>query len=402
LSKQTSKQNQAQDSETQTKDKTATTKPAVESKDKSKSAPKNTPDKSKPAKSEHAKPKSVSGLAILSGVHFVITLILAAVVGWFVYNGKLKLDSQQQSISQQQQQVSSIKTIQDQVARQVEQQLQANTLQQNTELTSLKETIAAFLKQNQHTRRDWLIAESEYLVKLANHRLILANDLTTAIQALQAADNRLREVGNPRLIPLREALTGDIEKLKSLPDIDYVGISLKLNALEKQVDSLPLGIPDPKTASIQKAEKQSAKKVDGWQQLPGAIWNDLMNLFRIRHHDAAIQPLLSPEQRFYLTQNLKLQIEQARLALLNNHPQIFKDRLTQAQKWINQYFDNKHDLTRSVSQSIKQLAQTNITVKLPDISQSLKKLRLLNPSLKTTNAKSNTTSTLTTPPANKE
>jgi len=402
LSKQAPKQNKAQAKDNTATANSTTAKPAIESKDKTNPALKNTPDKSEQAKSKPAKPKSVSGLAVLSSAHFVITLIIAAVVGWFVYNGKLELDSQQQSISQQQQQVSSIKTIQDQVARQVEQQLQTNTLQQNTELTTLKETIAAFLKQNQHTRRDWLIAESEYLVKLANHRLILANDLSTAIQALQAAEDRLREVGNPRFIPLREALTVDIEKLKSLPDIDYVGISLKLNALKKQVDSLPLGIPDPKTASIQKAEKQNARKVEGWQQLPAAIWNDLMNLFRIRHHDAAIQPLLSPEQRFYLTQNLKLQIEQARLALLNNHPQIFKDRLTQAQKWINQYFDNKHNLTQSVSQSVKQLAQTNITVKLPDISQSLNKLRLLNPSLKTTKAKPKTTSTITTPPASKE
>lgn len=311
--------------------------------------------------------------------NLALSLIIIGVVGFFGYKGWLQLQQQNNTAQTQQQQLKQLLQQQRQVSQQVEVQLQQNSLTQNKKLNTIKETISAFLKQNQHTRRDWLIAEAEYLIKLANHRLVLAHDVSTSIQALRAADNRLLEVGNPKFIPLRKALAIDIQKLNTVPKFDIVGISLKLNALQLQIESLPLATPDPKTNEQRSKTESNISKADNWQQLPRAIWQDLLNLVDIQYHNEAIKPLLLPEQQFFLVQNLKLQLEQARLALLKDHPVIYKDRIKQAQKWISDYFDKKQIITQTVNQTLDELAATNITQELPDISNSLTNLQILHP-----------------------
>jgi len=311
--------------------------------------------------------------------NLALSLIITGVVGFFGYKGWLQLEQQKNTAQTQQQQLQQLLQQQRTVSQQVEAQLQQNSLTQNNELNTIKETISAFLKQNQHTRRDWLIAEAEYLIKLANHRLVLAHDVSTSIQALRAADNRLLEVGNPKFIPLRKALAIDIQKLIAVPKFDIVGISLKLNALQLQIESLPLATPDPKTNEQRSKTESNISKADNWQQLPRAIWQDLLNLVDIQYHNEAIKPLLLPEQQFFLIQNLKLQLEQARLALLKDHHVIYKDRIKQAQKWISNYFDKKQTITQTVNQTLDELAATNTTQELPDISNSLTNLQILHP-----------------------
>lgn len=329
----------------------------------------------KPVK-KHKRAKSTHALPLFN---LVLSVAIISATAFAAYKGWQQIQNQQSLIQTQQQQLQQITSTQAQVSQGVQNQLQHNTLVQNTELTTLKETIAAFLKQNQLSRRDWLIAEAEYLIKLANHRLVLAHDVPTSIQALQAADERLLEVGNPKFIPLRKALAVDIQKLNAVPQLDIVGISLKLNALQQQVETLPLITPDPKTIEQRSKAESHVSKADSWQQLPRAIWQDLLKLVHIQQHNEAIKPLLLPEQHFFLVQNLKLQLEQARLALLNQHPVIYKDRIQQAQQWISLYFDKQHSLTQTVNSALTKLADTSITQNLPDISNSLTNLQLLNP-----------------------
>jgi len=307
----------------------------------------------------------------------LLSIVIIIAVGFTAYIGWQQITQQQSLIDAQQQQLAQIHQQQTQANEQVQKQLQQNTLAQNQEFITLKKTIQVFLKQNRHSRRDWLITEAEYLVKLANYRLILAHDVPTSISALRAADERLREVGNPRFIPLRQAIAFDIQQLKSVTRVDMVGLSLKLNAIQKQLEALPLKTPTPETIQQKNQHPTQLSQIDSWKQLPMAIWQDLLKLFRIQTHNEQIQPLLSPEHRFFLVQNLKLQLEQARLALINNQPIIYKDRIRQAQQWIKQYFNSQYPLTQSMNKSLTQLAQVKINVALPDISNSLTQLQLL-------------------------
>ncbi|UCE89293.1 MAG: uroporphyrinogen-III C-methyltransferase, partial [Pseudomonadota bacterium] len=109
----------------------------------------------------------------------------------------------------------------------------------------LQGDLSALLERSTHLRNDWLVAEAEYLIKLANHRLLLDRDVKTALSALGTADERLREAGDPALIPARRALASDMAALRAVPKPDISGISLTLGALGESIDTLPLSTPDP-------------------------------------------------------------------------------------------------------------------------------------------------------------
>lgn len=238
---------------------------------------------------------------------------------------------------------------------------------------NLDNALQTLLKSSSHLRNDWLLTEAEYLLKLANHRLLLERDVTTAIVALQSADDRLREVADPALLSIRKRIADDINALRSVPQPDLAGMSFTLSSLADDVERLPLATPDPKTHQ-QLEQADETKNIESWRELPAAMWRDLKSLVVIRHHDKPIQPLLAPEQRFFLTQNLKLQLEQARLALLNGETQVYRERLQQTSQWIEQYFDTEQTAVKQSLEQLSNLAEKDIHPKLPDISDTYKAL----------------------------
>lgn len=241
--------------------------------------------------------------------------------------------------------------------------------------THLEEGLDTYLTQNSHLRKDWLLAEAEYLIKLASHRLLLEQDVKTAIVAMEGANTRLAEVGDPSLLKVRKQISKDIQKLKSVPTIDIAGISLTLSSLVQIVNKLPLQVPDP-DAIRQRIEERIPEKreLGNWQGFFVALWKDLKNLIVIRHHEQAVQPMLTADQQFFLIQNLQLRLEQARLALLQGETGVYQERLQEIEKWIPLYFDIKHQLTHSTLDTIAKLLKQDITPELPELTKSYKQL----------------------------
>ena len=234
---------------------------------------------------------------------------------------------------------------------------------------TVTEAVDELLKSSRHLRHEWLVAEAEYLVNLASHRLILAQDVKTAIAALKAADDRLRETGDPSLIVLRKALAEDISSLQAVDLPDIAGLSLKLNAIVQDVDDLPLLTPEPESAAKRQTGPASPP-VENWKELPAAMWEDMKKLVIIRDHQGPIKPLLSPEQHFFLSQNLKLQLEQARLALLTGEDEVYHERLDTAQGWISNWFDPENNRTIHMLDQLKELAAINVQPSLPELTRT--------------------------------
>ena len=244
---------------------------------------------------------------------------------------------------------------------------------------NLRLNLTNLIKNRKHLRNDWLLAEAEYLIQLANHRLLLEKDVATATVALKAADARLTEVADPALLSIRKILLNDIQTLNNIPTIDLSGLSVTLSALSNNIPNLPLRTPDPKTHKLNQDHKpKSSTEVKSIQNLPSAIWRDIKSLIVIRNHEKPLEPLLSPNQHFFLIQNLSLLLEQSRLALLNGHNEIYQERLAATEKWISLYFDAEHNVTRNMLASIDELQKFDIDPTLPDISStfsSIKKYR---------------------------
>ncbi|MDH5446763.1 MAG: uroporphyrinogen-III C-methyltransferase [Gammaproteobacteria bacterium] len=239
----------------------------------------------------------------------------------------------------------------------------------------LENGLDEWFSKNSHLRKDWLLAEAEYLIKLASHRLLLEQDVKTAIVAMEGANARLADVGDPSLLKVRKQINKDIQKLKSVPTIDVAGISLTLSGLIQSVNKLPLQVPDPDSIRQRIKERTPEKReVTGVKSFLTALWQDLKNLVIIRSHDSPVQHMLTADQQFFLVQNLQLRLEQARLALLQGETGVYQERLKEMEQWVPQYFDTTHELTKSTLGTLVSLRKQDITPELPELTRSYEML----------------------------
>ncbi len=239
----------------------------------------------------------------------------------------------------------------------------------------LEEAIGALREQLGRDQGGWILAEAEYLLLVANHRLRLERDADTALAALTLADERLREIGDPALIDIREIIANEAGALKTLSRPDLPGLALALLGLTNQVDKLPLQNSYLPVAASKSTEESGAQQVEDWGQLAGAVWGDLKGLVTVRRREEAVRPMLAPEQQYFLRQNLRLQLESARLALLRSDQQQLDMALRTAREWIPQFFDDRAAATQGMLTELERIASVEIRPSLPDISGSLNALR---------------------------
>ncbi len=225
----------------------------------------------------------------------------------------------------------------------------------------------------------WRVAEAEYLLRVANHRLNLMADPQTALEALKAADERLSATGDPGWAPVRDLMAREITALTALPKVDQAGISAELTALAEQVDRLPLqneGIP-MLAAQTTAGDETALVAKDGFdlQQLLDDLWLGFKSMMVIRHHDKPVSAMLPPEQRYFLIQNLRLKLEAAKAALMGRNQSLYADNLQAAANWAAAYFEADDPGVSGFREQIEALAQRNVAPALPDISASLRELQ---------------------------
>ncbi|MFA6178327.1 MAG: uroporphyrinogen-III C-methyltransferase [Candidatus Methylopumilus sp.] len=220
-----------------------------------------------------------------------------------------------------------------------------------------------------NNREERAISEVEQLLVIANQQLQLAGNIKPALLALQTADTRLQQLDTPQVIQLRKVLAQDIQHLQSLPLIDIVGMSLKLESLTESIDSLPLVSdrhPDGNEAVL-------APNWDSnpWRRLVQEIWQDLKGMIRLERIDRREPPLLAPDQTFFLRENIKLHLLTARIALLQHDETTYRADLTAAENWLKGHFDLREPETQNALHIIKELSDSAIVIQMPDISESL-------------------------------
>ncbi len=226
-------------------------------------------------------------------------------------------------------------------------------------------------------RDEWALAEIEQMLTIAAQQLQLSSNVRAALLALQLAESRLARSDRPQFIPVRKAVARDIERLRSLPGIDIAGLSLRLDGLVAAVDALPLAF-DERAAEAAKAEKAAAPGAapQGFFSRFGAeLWGELRGLIQIRVMDAPEPPLLPPSQAYFLRENLKLRLLNARLALAMRNEAGFREDLRVAQVWVKRYFDARSKPTGNFALQLKQLGETSFTLELPTLADSLDAVR---------------------------
>jgi len=223
-------------------------------------------------------------------------------------------------------------------------------------------------------RDEAALAEVEQTLLIAEQQLQLSANVRAALIAMQTADTRLKRMNRPALSGLRQAISNDMEKLRAQHDVDITGINLQLNNLIAVIDQMPLAYQQQAennvvTLTVPPKDETTLKK------LLREFWQEVKQLVRIENTEKAEIPLLPPNQEFFLRENLKLSLLSARLALLSRDEVSFRLGLKTAQIWTARYFDSKSKENMRMSEGLKKLAASDISIELPDISSSLKAVR---------------------------
>lgn len=236
--------------------------------------------------------------------------------------------------------------------------------------------LEALYQELSRNRDEWTDAEIEQSLLIANQQLQLAGNVKAALIALQNVDMRLQRMDRPRLTPLRKMINADIERLKALPQVDTVGVSVKLDNLIEAVDTLPFALevrPQPAPA------EPAGAGGEAWRRYLGEIWSDLRQLVRIQRMDKPGLPLLTPSQTYFLRENLKLRLLAARLALLARNDTSYRADLTAARDWLERYYDTRNSTVNQAVATLRTLHAAEINIQVPDISATLEALHNLRP-----------------------
>ncbi len=218
------------------------------------------------------------------------------------------------------------------------------------------------------------LAEVEQMLLIAEQQLQLSANVRAALIAMQTADSRLQRMNRPAFSGLRQAINNDMSKLRALHEVDIAGINLRLNNMIAAVDRMPLAYQQRGVGEVA-AQVAPPKDEKTWQKVLREIWNELRQLVRIENTEKAEIPLLPPNQEFFLRENLKLSLLSARLALLSRDESSFRQGLKTAQLWTTRYFDAKSSESKRMSEELKKLTASDISINLPDISDSLQAVR---------------------------
>ncbi len=348
----------------------------------------------------HAETKMTTrkSLSLVSWILISLVFILGAALGYLGYLGwqtfqelQIKADQNQYDMQQLRREVDDqsqvfpgLMTDVTQLKKAAESQQviqQSLEEQQRNASLQLNDMIRRFDQFTSAEKNDWLLSEMEHLIKLADQHLELTYDVEGAMRLLARSAELSQSIDELGMLQVRQAILNDTHRLASVEKIDAEGIFLELGTLTDQISRL--GLPITQLTAIKAAHAVTAKGHNpvqvvqaGWQASFHEAWSQLMTLFserlvRVRKVNEPIQPLLPPDQRMYLEQNLTLLLAQAQLSVLRRESNHYQMSLQQAQNWIRHYFDSGQALTRDMLATLARLQKINIHPELPHLTDSM-------------------------------
>jgi uncharacterized protein HemX len=227
------------------------------------------------------------------------------------------------------------------------------------------------------------LAEVEYLLRVADYKLKLQRDVRGAIEALTIAEQRLKMVDESAFLPVQRMLAENIASLRGVDLPDRSALAHKIIEMEQRVNSLPLrnqaqlaGLKEKVKPHVGEAETQAAASLESWRDkfnaAAAAAWEHLKDIVVIRHERSSAPPLIAIEEQYFLIQNLKLELEAMRLALLNNNASSYQESNELARDWLQTYFDDQDAAVSEFLAELKALQAIQFNPYIPDISGTLR------------------------------
>ena len=240
-----------------------------------------------------------------------------------------------------------------------------------TRMSTLESSVASLAGVSEGARDAWVLAESEYYMQIANAQLQLANNPHLAALALKMADERIVQLANPALTDVRRAISDELTALDVMEKPDIEGATLTLASLARVVDSLPL-------ASAAETEEETAgvdPELGGASRAWASVKNAMSGLVKVTPPEHAKLVQMSPDAEYFLRNNIALQLQSARLALLRGEQAVFEQSLDDTSTLLNDYFDTGSTQVVGTLATIAEIRGHVFATEVPDISESLRLLR---------------------------
>ena len=340
-------------------------------------APKSSPDNPKPAQS--APPKTAK-----TGLLWLVTLLNLLLLGGAAYGGywyfnqhsvtQTKLDTLRSELNNElgqkhSQMTNRAATLEQQISAQAEatQDVLDGEAAQQATVEQLENQLQGALAQIQELdgRRptDWLIAEADYLVRMAGRKMWLEKDLRTAIMLLGNADQRLKSLADPSVLPVRALIAQDIQALQQVNPVSEVSVALALDGLVKQVDKL--AIITPKEANEFTRDEVSDSASD-WKQNLLNVWRSLVDDFiRVEYRDEPVEPMMTAQQEWLSREQIKLALQQAQAAALAGEQALYQASIERAATIISDDYIQSNSDVSGFQSALSQLKNTDISKAVP-------------------------------------
>jgi len=236
---------------------------------------------------------------------------------------------------------------------------------QRTQLEELMQSLS-------RSRDENMVVDIESAIRLAQQQAQLTGSVEPLLAALKSADQRVSRAAQPRLTPLQRAIARDIDRIKSVAISDTPGLLVKLDELVHLTDELVLAnaVPATRASSAAKREPSDAA-VTLWLRSLQVLREQASSLLRVSRIEQPEAALLSPEQSFFLRENLKLKLLNARLGLLARQLDSARADLAAATVSLNRYFDPGSRKTQLVASTLQQVQTQMKTLQIPRVDETL-------------------------------
>jgi uroporphyrin-III C-methyltransferase len=313
--------------------------------------------------------KSRAGLWLL----IIVLLALLASVAVFLWEEHKKLVSFEMVFNEQSAENEMQRNaFREKVSTEIKEQQQQFNNQLN-ELSQRHDNTAARVQALSNTTHDdWKLTEVNFLLRMANQRILLEHETANALALAESANSVLAELANSDLFAARKKLTEEIQALKMVSKVDREGIYLQLLALTQQIDNLPLIEPLIEEDDVDTENADTLVATTLWEKiihLGKKTLNKLSHHVRVRDQGRRIDAILPPEDQLYLKQNLRLMLEQAQTGLLREEQHVYQASLDKAQNWIRNYYP-LNEQAEIVLNDLEQLKKNIVQQALPNFSAS--------------------------------
>ncbi len=341
-----------------------------------------------PAKAGQSRPASSSGGLAIAATVLALAAIIAAGYGLWQLQGLQSLPAKLQSDAGRVERLrADVERRQDNLSAQTQAnaaaladmqvalaEAVAATADADMQIDALAKRVTEFTGDDAARRNSFLRAEALYYLRIANARVLLAHDPSTGARALQLADEKLLETGDPALTPVRAKLSEELIALRAIPQVDVPGISFRLQSLAAQVNDWPLSNPVPESFNTGLPGVAEVAGDDAWSRLKDTVTSAFRSIVSIRESEVAPDVQLSAAQQALVIESVRAELQLARLTLISGNTQLYAQSLQRVVAQIPLYFDQQASAVQAALITLNELQTLEMPGELPDVSGSLQLL----------------------------